>query len=519
MKALGDTMTAKSADVDGNGVNVGEVIQLKKPFSRLTIFSLTVVLMSTWEALSSTMSSGLVSGGPVSLVYGFLRSSQLSPTVLNKSDQLVVAIVGSMATAASLGEMVSIYPTAGGQYHFIAKFAPKNWQNILSWFVGWIGTFGWVSFTASAPYLAAGMTQGLVVLTCETYQPQRWHLSMIYWALVGLATALNLWGSRLFSLVETASLIIHLMGFVVVLIVMWVCVPAKHDASFVFTTFLNSTGWPSNGLAWCLGMLSSCYVLAGYDGAIHLCEEMANPETAVPYCMLGSLAINDILGFIFLLTILFCMGDMESALETPTSYPIIEIFRSVTGSLAGSCALTAVLIIAAWLGTIALLASTARMVLSLARDRALPFSGYLSQLDARTDLPKRAITTTSCLLILFGLINIASTTAFNAILSLAVLGLHISYLVPIVFFLWHRLVAPHNLNYGPWKLGRAGIAINVTAIIYLLFTSIFMVLPFYQPVTPSNMNYASLIFGFVWLMSVVFWLVRGRKEYKGPAGL
>lgn len=130
-------------------------------------------------------------------------------------------------------------------------------------FSTFIGTFGWVSFTASAPYLAAGMIQGLVVLTCEAYQPQRWHLSLIYWALVGLATALNIWGSRLFSLVETASLVIHLVGFVVVLIVMWVCVPAKHNATFVFTTFLNSTGWSSNGLAWCLGMLSSCYVLAG----------------------------------------------------------------------------------------------------------------------------------------------------------------------------------------------------------------------------------------------------------------
>lgn len=274
----------------------------------------------------------------------------------------------------------------------------------------------------------------------------------------------------------------------------------------------------------------------GYDGAIHLCEEMVNPETAVPYCMLGSLTINDILGFVFLLTILFCMGDMENALDTPTNYPIIEIFRSVTGSSAGSCALTAVLIIAAWLGTIALLASTARMVLSLARDRgtsghlippislslthlALPFSGYLSQLDTHTDLPKRAIITTSSLLVLFGLINIASTTAFNAILSLAVLGLHISYLVPILFFLWRRLSAPHSLSYGPWRLGRAGVAINVIAIIYLLFTSIFMVFPSYQPVTPSNMNYASLIFGFVWLMSVVFWIVRGRKEYDGPAVL
>lgn len=54
------------------------------------------------------MSSGLVSGGPVSLIYGFLRSSYLSPAARNKTDQMVVAIVGSMATAASLGEMVSM---------------------------------------------------------------------------------------------------------------------------------------------------------------------------------------------------------------------------------------------------------------------------------------------------------------------------------------------------------------------------------------------------------------------------
>lgn len=120
-----------------------------------------------------------------------------------------------------------------------------------------------MSFTASAPYLSAGMVQGLVVLTRETYQPQRWHVSLIYWAMVGLATVLNVWGSRLLSLVEAISLLIHLVGFVAILIAVWVCAPATNDAHFVFTTFINSTGWSSDGLAWCLGMLSSCYVLTG----------------------------------------------------------------------------------------------------------------------------------------------------------------------------------------------------------------------------------------------------------------
>jgi hypothetical protein len=68
-----------------------------------------------------------------------------------------VAIIGALVTAASLGEMTSMYesililvsykirltvfryPTAGGQYHFTAKLAPERCRNFLSWLVGWIG--------------------------------------------------------------------------------------------------------------------------------------------------------------------------------------------------------------------------------------------------------------------------------------------------------------------------------------------------------------------------------------------
>jgi hypothetical protein len=43
--------------------------------------------------------------------------------------------------------------------------------------------------------------------------------------------------------------------------------PEANSAAFVFTEFRNSTGWSSDGVAWCLGMLTSCYILAGrhYD--------------------------------------------------------------------------------------------------------------------------------------------------------------------------------------------------------------------------------------------------------------
>lgn len=111
---------------------------------------------------------------------------------------------------------------------------------------------------------------------------------------------------------------------------------------------------------------------------------MLNPEMSVPHCMLGSIAINSVLGFAFLLAILFCMGDMDAALNSSTGFPIIEIFRSVTGSAAASSAMTSTLILIAGLATIPLLASTARMVWSLARDRGksdlIPIYSQVGQL-------------------------------------------------------------------------------------------------------------------------------------------
>jgi hypothetical protein len=47
--------------------------QVNKNFNTLSTLSLAVSLMATWETVCSTIGSGLVSGGSVSLVYGFIR--------------------------------------------------------------------------------------------------------------------------------------------------------------------------------------------------------------------------------------------------------------------------------------------------------------------------------------------------------------------------------------------------------------------------------------------------------------
>lgn len=145
-----------------------------------------------------------------------------------------------------------------------------------------------------------------------------------------------------------------------------------------------------------------------------------------------------------------------------------------------------------------------------------PAASILSRIDDKRQIPTNAILLTTAFLALLGLINIGSTAAFNAIVSLAVLGLELSYLVPICFLLYRRLALPDSLTYGPWRMGRLGIFVNVLSITFLIFTCVFLPFPAYQPVTAQNMNYASVVFGAVCIFSGVYWFVRGRQEYQGP---
>lgn len=130
-------------------------------------------------------------------------------------------------------------------------------------------------------------------------------------------------------------------------------------------------------------------------------------------------------------------------------------------------------------------------------------------------IPIRTIVLVGVIVGLLGLINIGSTTAFNAVLSLSTLSLYISYIIPIIIFALRKL-RNKPIPYGPFRLGSFGLYINIFAVVYAIFVCIFLPFPPMQPVTAENMNYSSPVFVFVLLFSLIDWLVRGRMLYKGP---
>jgi choline transport protein len=116
---------------------------------------------------------------------------------------------------------------------------------------------------------------------------------------------------------------------------------------------------------------------------------------------------------------------------------------------------------------------------------------------------------------LLSIIYVISTTAFNAIISLQTISLSVSYIPPILFFMLRKIRGQH-IPYGPFKLGRYGIATNVLALAYLLYVVIWMPFPTMLPVTGSNMNYAGPLLGTVIIGALVDWTFSGHKRFKVP---
>ncbi|RDW73146.1 amino acid transporter-like protein [Coleophoma cylindrospora] len=492
--------STQHANVHKDIHQLGHVHELRQDFSIWSLGSLCLALMATWEALASVVAAALANGGAPCLFYNY-----------------IISFIGTVAIACSLAEMASIYPTAGGQYHWVAALAPRNQMLVASWFTGWISIGGQIVLTASAAFAAGLQFQGLVVLNYpDSYTPQRYQGTMFYWLVLIYSAIVNIWGSRVLPHTNLAAAVIHVVGFAAIMIVLGVMAP-KHDSSFVFVEVTNTSGWSNDGISWLVGLLSTAYPFLGYDASCHLAEELPKPSRNIPIAMVGSVVINGILGLGFCLMLLYSLGNLNDLLASPTGFPFMQLFLNATGSKAGATVLTLILSLTAVAANAAGCTSTSRTYWSFARDEATPFPRFFSRVDPRLQVPVRAVVALTGVQVLLGFIYLGNTTAFNAILSMAVLGMYASYLLPIVYMFIHGRRKLKPSEYGPFRLGSIfGPIINVIAIFWLSIAMIFSMFPSIQPVTAVNMNYSIVVMGGWLFFGVAFYAGWGRHRYNGP---
>ncbi|KAF3491965.1 uncharacterized protein GIQ15_01482 [Arthroderma uncinatum] len=497
---------------------LGKKQVLRRGFRFLSILGFSCAVLITWEASLILFLTGLQNGGHAGIVYGY-----------------IVIWVGNLAVFTTLSELVSMAPTSGGQYHWVAMLAPKSSSKFLSYITGWLTVAGWQAGFASACFLTGSMIQGLVTLTNPSYSPKSWHTALILWAVALYCVFINAVTSRLLPAFEKIALAFHIVGFLAVLIPL-VKFGVKNDASLVFKNFINEGGWSSQGVSFLVGLIGNAFAFLGLDGAYHMSEEIQNPSITVPRSIILTLFINGSLGLAMLIATLFSIVNLPAALASPTGFPFMEIFVQATGSIAGSATMASVIVTLALFANCNYLASTSRMTWSFARDRGLPGWKALAKVERRTEVPLTSVLVTAAITILLSLIVIGSTTAFNIIVSLTVACLYVSYLTATILLLYHRCTGSVSypssttntgpalanttgarLVWGPWHVrGALGIAINIFGCIYLTVILIFSFFPAKAVPTAGDMNYSVVIWAFVVVFSVVYYLAYARRVYEGP---
>jgi amino acid transporter len=335
--------------------------------------------------------------------------------------------------------------------------APPRWKTVCSYCIGWLTTLAWVATVATETLFAGTMIQGIVSLDYPEYEMQRWHGTLLTWCVICGCIFVNVVIPAWLPRFEVFILVFHIAGFFAILITLLVMTPELGSNASVWLTSLNQGGWPTQGVSYCVGFLGNVATFVGADASVHLAEEVSNPAVNIPKAIIGAMLINGSVGFAMMVTILYCLGDVDSVLNSKTAFPFIQIFFNSVGNIAGASVMAALVLTLTWACSIGITTTASRMTWSFARDNGLPMSRYLSRVSSRTKVPVWAALAVTGIAALLTLIYIGSDTAFNDVISLTITGFYGSYLMPAAFLLYHRIkgnILPPGTETEPLQPGN-----------------------------------------------------------------
>jgi choline transport protein len=248
-----------------------------------------------------------------------------------------------------------------------------------------------------------------------------------------------------------------------------------------------------------------------------MAEEIPNASRNVPIAMVGSSVVNGLIGLAYCIILLYSTGPIDALFTTATGFPFMQIFLYATDSNAGATILSLTVTLTAVAATVAGVASTSRTLWAFARDSATPFHRTISKVDGSNEVPTAAIVVITVLQMLLGFIYLGNSTAFNAILAMSIIGMYLSYVLPIAYMLAHGRSKLAAADYGPFKLGKGlGVILNLISIVWLVVSIVFSTFPSAMPVTAETMNYSSVVMAGWMLFGSVYYWGWGRKSFKVP---
>ncbi len=480
-------------------------------------------------AISFTIISVL--SGCLTLFYAGITTSGFAAGAIGWPLVTVFVVI----VALGMAELASAYPTAGGLYFWASKLGGAGW----GWFTGWFNLIGQVAVTAGIDY---GLAVSIDVLL-NAWFPQfpaklgsvlaidpatQWATLGIYAVVLIVHAFLNIFGVRIVAFLNDISVWWHIVG--VILIGGGVVVAALLGQQFSGATFstavahpaaLNSAGVLFNAdqkynqtgfpiwYAFLLGLLLAQYTYTGYDASAHMTEETIGAETRAPWGVVMSVVVSAFAGYAVLMGLMAAAPDISANGAAGAINPVLYILETRLGYVLGTL-FFAVAVGAQFFCGMSSITTNSRMIYAFSRDGAVPFSRLWHALD-RGRTPRNAIILAAVGAFVLAIPTVFNFAAYVAITSIAVIGLYISYVLPILLRLMVKEFKP-----GPWHLGNWSKPVGVIAVLWVIFISVLFMLPTAWPITFVTFNYTSVVVLGALVLLTIWWFVSVRHWFKGP---
>jgi len=439
--------------------------------------------------------------------------------------------VFTLMVAATMAEIASAYPTAGGLYYWASKLRNKDW----GWWTAWLNLGGQISIVAGINYSAAFYLCATILKPLFGIDPNVETFAVLnaIWItgiLIAIEIGFNIAGTRIVAFMNDLSVWWHI-GFVgaITLALFALGTQPTHPVSFLFEV---TPGTDADGNVWssivpfgiagafALSLLQAQWTYTGYDASAHVAEETVFARRASAWGVFLSVAVSAIVGYIVLVALTLKMSSPADVLANSgggggVQYILESNLGAGLSSLGGL--LAAGVAFAMTFCGFSSIASAGRMLFAFSRDDGIPGSGWLKKVSRRWRTPSNAVIAISVASWLLILLVYVLTKLFGGdplfliggITSVSTVLLYWAYGVCIYLGLrgdqsWRQRQT--------WSLGRWSRPLAWLAIIWIvLFSPVFLY--------PFALNPASwLIVGAFLVLLTLYYFGWARTHFRGPIG-
>ncbi len=372
-----------------------------------------------------------------------------------------VVLFGQLLVALGFAELSGRWPLAGGLYQWSRKLRGPTY----GWVSGWAYIWTLIALAIATAYTATPFAAEVFSIE-EPGNGTRLALALGFLA---IATLANVVGRKPLAIFVAVSIACELIGSVVIGTLLLFFHRENSLGDLVSGFSDGGSGYTFGGFLVAIALVGWAFI--GFESAGDVAEEVENPRVNVPKALIFSLVFVACIVMYAGLALILAIPDLGAIAAGEVVDPIAATLEAAFGSWIVT-PMFLVVCTGFVAGLVAVQAAVSRVVFALSRDRVLPASSALGKLSGREHLPINAILATSGMAALL-LVVAVQLKFYDTLIGLATVGFYVSFALPLVALLIHRLKdgfdpSPTGEPVGI-KLGKWGTPINALAVAWLLF--------------------------------------------------